>query len=76
MVTDIYGAREDPQPGVSGKLIVDSLLRVSPRFPVVYLPRLSQVVEYLDQVAVPGDVVLTMGAGDVHRVGERLLELP
>ncbi|MHB0979692.1 MAG: UDP-N-acetylmuramate--L-alanine ligase [Thermoleophilia bacterium] len=76
VVTDIYGAREDPQPGVSGKLIVDSLLRVNPRSPVVYLPRLSQVVEYLDQVAIPGDVVLTMGAGDVHRVGERLLELP
>lgn len=76
VVTDVYGAREDPQPGVSGKLIVDSLLRESPRFPVVYLPRLTSVVEYLEQVTAPGDVVLTMGAGDVHRVGERLLELP
>ncbi|MHB1343069.1 MAG: UDP-N-acetylmuramate--L-alanine ligase [Thermoleophilia bacterium] len=76
VVTDIYGAREEPQPGVSAKLIVDSVLRENPRFPVVYLPRLTSVVEYLDQVTVPGDVVLTMGAGDVHRVGERLLELP
>lgn len=76
VVTEIYGAREEPQPGVSAKLIVDSLLRLSPRFPVVYLPRLTQVVEYLDQSTAPGDLVLTMGAGDVHRVGERLLELP
>lgn len=76
VVTEIYGAREDPQPGVSAKLIVDSLLRLSPRFPVVYLPRLTQVVEYLEQSTVSGDLVLTMGAGDVHRVGERLLELP
>jgi UDP-N-acetylmuramate--alanine ligase len=76
VVTEIYGAREDPQPGVSAKLIVDSLLRLSPRFPIVYLPRLTQVVEYLEEQTLPGDVVLTLGAGDVHRVGERLLELP
>ncbi len=76
VITEIYGAREEPQPGVSAKLIVDSLLRLSPRFKVVYLPRLTQVVEYLERSTVPGDLVLTMGAGDVHRVGERLLELP
>jgi len=76
VVTEIFGAREEPQPGVGAKLIVDSLLRLSPRFPVVYLPRLTQVVEYLEQSTVSGDLVLTMGAGDVHRVGERLLELP
>lgn len=74
VVTDIYGAREEPEPGVSGKLIVDSLLRLQPRFPVVYLPRLTAVVDYLGEIAVPGDLVLTMGAGDVHRVGERFLE--
>ncbi|MBU2603543.1 MAG: UDP-N-acetylmuramate--L-alanine ligase [Actinobacteria bacterium] len=73
VVTDVYGAREEPQPGVSGKLIVDSLLRESPRFPVVYLPRLSQVVEYLGSTTRSDDLVLTMGAGDVHRVGESFL---
>ncbi|GAB4248341.1 MAG: UDP-N-acetylmuramate--L-alanine ligase [Thermoleophilia bacterium] len=75
VVTDVYGARELPQPGVSGKLIVDSLLRLSPRFPVVYLPKLPTIEEYLAEITVPGDLVLTMGAGDVHRVGERFLGL-
>ena len=75
VITEIYGAREEPQPGISAKLILDSLLRLSPRFPVVFLPRLTQVVEYLQWSTVPGDLVLTMGAGDVHRVGERFLEL-
>jgi UDP-N-acetylmuramate--alanine ligase len=73
VVTDVYGAREDPLPGVSGKLIVDSMLRMDRCKPVAYLPRLGSVVDYLEGVAVPGDLILTLGAGDVHRVGERFL---
>jgi UDP-N-acetylmuramate--alanine ligase len=73
VVLDVYGAREDPRPGVSGKLIVDSILRLDRRKPVVYLPRLGAVVDYLDEIATSGDLVLTLGAGDVHRVGERFL---
>ena len=75
LVTDILGAREDPQPGVTGKLIVDSMLRLNPRAPVVYLPRLNSVPEYLEAHARPGDLVLTMGCGDVYRAGEHLLSL-
>ena len=73
VVTDVYGAREDPMPGVSGKLIVDGILRLQKSKPVVYLPRLSSIVDYLNRATVPGDLVLTLGAGDVHRVGERFL---
>lgn len=75
LVTDIMGAREDPQPGVTGKLVVDSMLRLNPRAPVVYLPRLSSVPEYLEAHARPGDLVLTMGCGDVYRAGEHFLAL-
>lgn len=76
VVTDVYGAREEPWPGVSGKLIVDSMLRLVKDKPVVYLPRLANVVEYLEQQAEPGDLLLTLGAGDIHRVGERFLAAP
>jgi UDP-N-acetylmuramate--alanine ligase len=75
VVTDVYGAREDPVPGVSGKLVVDSMLHSEPRSPVVYLPRLSTVVDYLEETTRPGDLVITLGAGDIHRVGERFLGL-
>jgi UDP-N-acetylmuramate--alanine ligase len=75
VITDVYGAREDPTPGVSGMLIVNHVLAERPSSPAVYLPRLSSVVDYLEAYARPGDLVLTMGAGDVHRVGERFLEL-
>jgi UDP-N-acetylmuramate--alanine ligase len=73
VVTDVYGAREDPLPGVSGKLIVDGILRLDKSKPVVYLPRLGSIVDYLNRATAPGDLVLTLGAGDVHRVGERFL---
>jgi UDP-N-acetylmuramate--alanine ligase len=73
VVTDVYGAREDPRPGVSGKLIVDSILKMDRLKPVVYLPRLGAVVDYLNESTTEGDLVLTLGAGDVHRVGERFL---
>ncbi len=73
VVTDVYGAREDPWPGVSGKLIVDDLLKMGHSKPVIYLPKLASIVEYLQKHAARGDLVLTLGAGDVHRVGERFL---
>jgi UDP-N-acetylmuramate--alanine ligase len=75
VVTDVYGAREDPWPGVSGKLIVDDLLKIDRNKQVVYLPRLASIVDYLQRLTVRGDLVLTLGAGDVHRVGERFLSL-
>jgi UDP-N-acetylmuramate--alanine ligase len=73
VITDVYGARESPRPGVSGKLIVDGMLKREKNKPVVYLPRLGPIVDYLQRSTVPGDLVLTLGAGDVHRVGERFL---
>jgi UDP-N-acetylmuramate--alanine ligase len=75
VVTDVYGAREEPKPGVSGKLIVDSMLGMVKNKPIAYLPRQGSIVEYLRRSTAPGDIVLTLGAGDVHRVGERFLEV-
>jgi UDP-N-acetylmuramate--alanine ligase len=74
VVTDVYGAREEPKPGVSGKLIVDSMLGLARNKSIAYLPRQGSIVDYLRRATAPGDLVLTLGAGDVHRVGERFLE--
>jgi len=73
IVTDVFPAREEPEPGVSGKLVVDAYLAERPGGPVAYLPRLGDVVEHLAATVRPGDLVLTLGAGDVTRVGEQLL---
>jgi UDP-N-acetylmuramate--alanine ligase len=80
IITNVYGAGEDPVPGVSGKTILDSLLSFSPRARVAYLPRTRTIVDYLLDTAEDGDLVLTMGAGDIWTVAEdlvrRLCSLP
>ena len=73
IVTDIFPAREEPEPGVTGKLIVDAYLAERPGGPVSYLPRIPDVVDNLATRVRPGDLVLTLGAGDVFRAGELLL---
>jgi UDP-N-acetylmuramate--alanine ligase len=73
-VTDIYPAREEPLPGVSGKLIVDELTRVRPGLRVGWAPSLEDGVAVVSSWARPGDTVLTLGAGDVERAGPLMLE--
>ena len=74
IVTEIFPAREEPEPGVSGKLIGDAYLAERPGGPVSFLPRLHDVVERLAPRVRPGDLVLTLGAGDIFHAGEQLLE--
>jgi UDP-N-acetylmuramate--alanine ligase len=74
-VSDVYAAREEPQPGVTGKLIVDALAEIRPGMPLAWTPRLEQGVEFLASRLREGDLVLTLGAGDVERAGPMLLEL-
>jgi UDP-N-acetylmuramate--alanine ligase len=73
-VTEIYAAREDPVAGVSGKLVVDALAAERPGMPVAWTPSLEDAVRFLSRRARPGDLVLTIGAGDVERAGPLILE--
>ena len=73
-VADVYPAREEPLPGVSGKLVVDELARLRPGMPLGWAPTLEDAVAIVVAWARPGDLVLTLGAGDVDRAAERLLE--
>jgi UDP-N-acetylmuramate--alanine ligase len=72
-VTGIYPAGEDPRPGVTGKLIVDAVLDAHPRKRVAWLPTLDDVVAYLVATLNPGDLCLTLGAGDLTAVPDRVL---
>jgi UDP-N-acetylmuramate--alanine ligase len=73
-VAEIYPAREDPVAGVSGKLIVDALSEIRPGMPIAWAPKLEDGARFLEGWAKPGDLVLTIGAGDVDRAGPMLLE--
>ncbi len=71
---DVYPAGEVPIPGVTGKTLVDSVLRADPRAQVGWMPHRRDIVEYLASKARPGDLILTMGAGDVTSIGPLLIE--
>ena len=69
VLTDIYAARESNTVGVSSKDLAD-------RIPgSVYCPGLPQLTDFLASIAQPGDIILTVGAGDVYKAGEKLLKL-
>lgn len=73
VVLDVYGAREDPQPGVSGRLIADA---VPPgTADVRYQPSLAAAPGSVVALLRPGDLVITMGAGDVTMLGPQLVDL-
>jgi UDP-N-acetylmuramate--alanine ligase len=71
-VTEIYPAREDPIPGVSGRLIVDELARVRPGMRIGWAPTLEDGARIVSGWARAGDTILTLGAGDVDRAVELL----
>lgn len=74
VVLDVYGAREEPEPGVSGALVAAEVPLAAEL--VHYEPVWSEVPARLAQLAQPGDLVLTMGAGDITVLaGELVAEL-
>ena len=73
-VTEIYPAREQAVPGVTGKLVVDALSDARPGFAPGWTPRLEDGARFLSRRARSGDVVLTVGAGDVDRAARLIVE--
>ena len=73
VVLDVYGAREDPQPGVSGELIANAVPGGGAT--VLYHPDRASAAAFAAGVLRPGDIVITMGAGDVTAIGPELLTL-
>jgi UDP-N-acetylmuramate--alanine ligase len=74
-ITDVYPAREQPIDGVDGRLIVEELAAVRPGMRIGWAPQPEEAARVVASWARPGDVVVTLGAGDVDRVAPLLLEL-
>ncbi|GGG05506.1 UDP-N-acetylmuramate--L-alanine ligase [Rhodococcoides trifolii] len=69
VVLDVYGAREEPVPGVTGALVARAVTK-----PVHYQPDLSLVPRQVAALCQAGDIVVTMGAGDVTMLGSQILD--
>ena len=74
VVTDVYGAREEPRPGVSGELVASAARRAGGRM-VDYYPHRSEVARRVAPRLEEGDLVVSMGAGDITMVPGELLAL-
>ncbi len=74
VVTDVYGAAQDPIPGVTGKLVVDGINLAAPGKRVVYLPHRGDVVRFLQDEVRERDLVITLGCGDVWMLGDAALD--
>lgn len=70
VVTDVYAAREDPEPGIDGDLVLRS---VSGPQEILSVPRLADVPAVIAPDLRAGDLVLTMGAGDITTLGPMIL---
>ena len=73
VLTDVYSAGEDPIPGVDGELLVNEVKRQTGQ-ETVYIKDKKQIAAYLKSIAQPGDLIMTMGAGDIVKCGEELVE--
>lgn len=73
VVTDIYPAREEPIQGVTGELIVNAAKQFGHK-DVHYISDKKQVPTFLKSVVKKGDIVVTMGAGDIWKYGEEFLK--
>jgi UDP-N-acetylmuramate--alanine ligase len=71
VLLDIYAAREDPEPGVTGELILN---KFSNRARIHYILNWDDASAMAASLAVPGDFILTMGCGDVYRMVPQLLK--
>jgi UDP-N-acetylmuramate--alanine ligase len=70
VVLDVFGAREDPIPGVTGALVSD---RFTDPARVAYLPDWQQAADHAASVARDGDIIMTLSCGDVYRIVPQIL---
>jgi len=73
ILTEIYPAGEDPIPGVNAEALYQALKRRG-HLDVEFFPDRDEIAAKLGPKLRPGDIVLTLGAGDIYKVGEKLVE--
>lgn len=73
VVTDVYGANQEPIPGVTGSLVVDGVRMAAHDRAVVYAPHREDAISFLADEVREGDLVITLGCGDIWMVGDAVL---
>jgi UDP-N-acetylmuramate--alanine ligase len=76
VLTDVYPAGEAPRPGITGRLLLDAVTAAHPDADVRYVADRDDLAGYLAALLRPGDLCLTLGAGDLHALPTELLARP
>jgi len=71
VVLDVYGAREDPEPGVTGALVSDLFVHQNA---VRFISDWQSAADYIAEISRPGDFVITLGCGDVYRIVPTIID--
>ena len=74
IMTDVYAAGEQPIPGITGEALKEEVERQT-GMQVIYIPDKDKIARYLSEIVEPGDLVMTMGAGNIYMAGEELIEM-
>lgn len=72
-ITDVYPAREKPIEGINGKMIADAAVQYGYKH-IVYCPTLSNMFDELVKILKPDDILVTLGAGDIWKIHNMLME--
>ena len=72
ILSDIYAAREVDSGEVNSSILAERILDTGKK--AFYIKGFDSIVEFLDKNAEPGDLIITMGAGDIYKVGEMFLD--
>lgn len=73
VITDIYSSGTQPIPGVTGKLVVNAILKANPHSRVVWMPKRESLIKFLASELRTGDLCLSMGCGDIATLPDELL---
>ena len=74
ILAEIYAAREKNIYKISSAQLAERIQQTHPNKEVLFMESFDAIADYVDRNAQPGDMVITMGAGDIYKVGEMLLE--
>ncbi len=72
VVTDVFAAGESPRPGVTGRVVADAVRRAHPGLDVTYVAGRAELRDHVASLLVPGDLCLTLGAGDLTSLPDEL----
>jgi len=72
ILADIYAAREKNTGDISSGMLADSISKKG--LECMYMPEFDKIADYVRSHSEPGDLIITMGAGDIYKVGEALLK--